>query len=495
MINGCEDGGCQAIGNANAASSGLPSPAQRQAETGWVNEADVTLSFVNGTRTLTLTPTGSYFEFMEGSLRYRKTTDSIVIPDTEARFLIYYDAGVLSYVQDPSRAQVSNILLTKPQVADIYWNATANEAEYKGVETHTIRVTPGFHEYEHFTEGARYEYGIGITNILVDQSGNNNTHAQFGMESGQIKDEDLKQNPATIASTVGLKVYYNLGAEANPNLRSETPAGFSIVTTGTGRAAFNQLSGGTWSLVEVTNTKFVLVHVFVNNALDANERTYAVVGQAQYDTKSLAQAAAPLEINDIILAGLVGPEQVAIATMIIQTADSYTNDVNARFISTDDSDDFIDHRITPPVCNGGIPSPASPNVGFYAERSGNQTLPNLTPTTVIFNSKQDDDGGDYNAGTGIFTAPTPGRYSFSAGLWVTINPGTKIELRIKKNGTVYRQGEADAPVGNCYPTVSANLKLAASDQVLIEAYQASGQTTTIQAGKLTSFDCLQAVEV
>ncbi|MHC4646825.1 MAG: hypothetical protein ACYTBJ_15105 [Planctomycetota bacterium] len=77
---------------------------------------------------------------------------------------------------------------------------------------------------------------------------------------------------------------------------------------------------------------------------------------------------------------------------------------------------------------------------------------------------------------------------------VTINPATKVELRIKKNGTIYRQGEADGPIGNVYPTVSANLKLTAGDQVLIEAYQASG-LTTIQPGKLTSFDCLQATEV
>ncbi|MHC4646824.1 MAG: hypothetical protein ACYTBJ_15100 [Planctomycetota bacterium] len=375
------------------AGAGSISLGQQIIETGWVDESQVALSWANGTRTLTLTATGTSFEFLEAGVRFRKASDSIVLPDNEALFFVYYDNGTLTYIQDPSRSQVSNAILTKPLVGYIYWNATANQAEYKGVETHTMRMSVGTHEYEHFTEGAQYEFGIGITDILVDQSGASDTHAQFGTESGQIKDEDLKSNPVTIGSTVGLKIYYLSGSESNPSLRSVLNAGFSIATTGTGRAAWNQLTGGNWQLTEVTNTKFVLVHVFVNNALDNNERTYAIVGQNQYDTKSLAQAGATAEINGIISTGLVGPEQVAIATMIVQTQDSYGNAVKSRFISTDEGDDFVDWRTAPPVCNGGTPSPSSPNVGFYAERSGNQSLPNLTPTTVLFNVKQDDDGG------------------------------------------------------------------------------------------------------
>lgn len=325
--------------------------------TGWPEGIDAfDLAFTDGTRTLTVSPdsgtSATDFRWYEQGIKYTKTTDSIVLPDTEASFLVYYDEGTLTYVQDPSADDVSELIRTKPFVAIVYWNATDSKHELLLTEPHGISMSNDSHLYNHFTRGAQYLFGLGVNNIDTGGTGSTDTDAQFGMDSGGITDEDVPHFSIPFTSTSGLPIYYITGAEANPSLRSATETGFSVLTdttagTGsTGRIVYNELSGGTWGLTTVGSGDFALCHVFSNNAYDRSEGTFAIMGQGDYATLGQAQDGAEDEINGIVSLGLAGPEQVAIATIIFQTRDSYSNSVKSRTRPTESGDDYVDWRRT-----------------------------------------------------------------------------------------------------------------------------------------------------
>ena len=94
------------------------------------------------------------------------------------------------------------------------------------------------------------------------------------------------------------------------------------------------------------------------------------MGQAQYNTKAGAKEGAMSELSSLSLGamGEMSAEYIAIATCIFQTADAYTNSVNARILSTLDGSDYIDWR------GSGVGSPVSSSAGdptaIHADASG-----------------------------------------------------------------------------------------------------------------------------
>lgn len=319
---------------------------------GWASWEDQTLAFVDGTRTLTITPTGTEFVWYQGGEQYRATTDSIVIPDEEGLFFIYYDEDTLSYVKNPTTAQVATAIRTYTLVAYIYWDATNSESVYFGFECHPSAQTGGMttasHAYHHFVDGAVYISGLALTDITADQAGNTNSDAQFGVASGTFADEDLPFFTTTYTSTTGLDIYYLDGADGD--LRKTSQAGYSVltdVTAGvdtTGRIVFNEFTGGAWQLTAVTNNDFVMCHVFAVNANTQSERIIALIGQDEYASRAAAEAGAETEILSIVTGGLVSPEIVPIATVIFQTGDTKSNAVKSSIESTGDGSDYIDWR-------------------------------------------------------------------------------------------------------------------------------------------------------
>jgi hypothetical protein len=314
-------------------------------KTGWSNEyGPATLSFDNGTRTLTITPVGADFHFYQDGIKYSKTTDSYQIADTEGIHAIYYNLGVLTSVVNPTNAQIESIIRSYPSVAYVGWNATDNEAVYFGNELHDMQFPDLVHVYAHFAFGARYLSGLALTDILSEQTGASNTHAQFGVESGAIADEDRYIPTATIASTTGLPIFYLAGTTAAPVLRKLTNAGYSVSTTGTGRLAYNFLTGGNWTIAEVASTNFVLCHVFCINENDIAKRMVAFMGQAQYATVALARAGAESEITTLVSTGIVPKEIKSIGTVIFQTSNAYANAVKARIREVATGIDYEDWR-------------------------------------------------------------------------------------------------------------------------------------------------------
>jgi len=315
-------------------------------DNGWSKTNLPTLAFTDVNRTLTITPTLTNFCFYQYGDKYCKTTDSIQLPDTEGMFAIYYNLGTLAYVLNPTSAQVAVLIQNNPIVAYVYWNAVDNKAEYVGYELHQIGMDCETHRYLHFAFGARYLNGLAPNTISADGSGALNASAQFGIDAGAIADEDIYLSTPAIASTTGLPIAYLAGTSTNPVLRLSTNAGFSVLTTGTGRIAYNQLNGSNYQLTEVPNGNFVLYHIISINENNAGKRVFAFMGSNQYTTIGNARAGALTEITTLRAVGILPQEVKAIATFIYETKDVYTNAVKGIIRTISTGVNYVDWRTT-----------------------------------------------------------------------------------------------------------------------------------------------------
>lgn len=298
--------------------------------TGISDISESTISFDNGTRTFTITPVGANFNYYIAGKKYTKTVaQTVVIDDTEGMHYIYFDGDTLT------SSMVGNevVLSTYAYVANVYWDATNNLALVFGDERHGLIMDNKTHSYLHKTRGTGLESGGALGDILVDQSGDTDSHAQFSNAATVIWDEDLKHSLTARNSTDTIGIYYRSGADASNIWRLNEATAYGVLTTGTGRAAYNQNNAGTWQLTEVSDSNFVLAHVFAFN--DTTRRFGVIMGQDTYTTVANARAGAITEINSIILSGLPSQEFKFLGTVIYQTANAYTNAVKSRIRSTD----------------------------------------------------------------------------------------------------------------------------------------------------------------
>jgi len=319
--------------------------------TGFPNRTDTTIAFENSSRTFSVTPTGSSFDIYASAQRYEfDSVQSITIPDEEGLWFFYFDEnGVLSRVKDFSL----NIITRWAYAGIIYWDATNSRAIYVGEERHGITMDGITHAYNHIVFGTQYISGLGLSNLTVDGSGDDEISAQIGISDGVIYDEDISLN---IVDDAPQNLYYYLNAPifykdtADGYWRSKDADGYSLIYSGTagytgasGRSAFNEFAGGVWQLTEVTNNGFFFVHYFATN--DIVNPIIGIQGISEYTNISDARNNAGVELAS--LSGLPFTEFAGIATVIYQTSNSYTNTPKARVRTTDTGADYVDWRDSP----------------------------------------------------------------------------------------------------------------------------------------------------
>ena len=314
--------------------------------TGFVNRTDSTLDLTADR--FTINPAVTSFDYYVAGKKYTVSSSDVVnvnyidLADTEGQHYIYYDGAVLSVAANPTDTEIDVIIRTKVLVCIIYYDATNNVGIYVGEERHGITMDGDTHAHIHFSLGLVYLDGLGLNTIDADQDGSLASHAQFGIDAGTIRDEDIRLTPTAIGSTDGMNIYYRDGATGA--WRRTTQANFAVKVTGSGRLAWNELTGGAWQLTEVADNKFVLCHIFATTEKD--NPMISVIGQSTYITQVAAREGATTEINSLLLGNLPTPEMRPIATVIFQTKDSYTNSINARIRTTDEGDDYVDWRTT-----------------------------------------------------------------------------------------------------------------------------------------------------
>jgi len=304
--------------------------------------ADSTVSFNEATRLFEITVNlAATFEVWTENTKFDIVSDSVTISNVTGEHWIYFDlVGNLIESVNPTAATKEEIIKNLGLVTIIYWNATTGHRIWRGDERHGTAMAGATHYHFHETLGAFLESGGAPTSISADQDGSLDAHAQVGMASAVLHDEDLEHTLAAKLSTADWHTLYKTGG-TGVWARVDPKVAFPVANAGTGRLAWNEFTGATWQLTEASNNSFVLTHIFATN--DPDDPYMAVVGEAEYGNINDARTGAANELAEINTEGLPTPESAWIATIIYQTSNSYGNTVKAR-IRTVDGGDYIDWR-------------------------------------------------------------------------------------------------------------------------------------------------------
>jgi microcystin-dependent protein len=309
-------------------------------QNGFVDASELDISWDDASRTLTLQPSGASFNYFLDGILYNET-GSITeqITDTEGMWIFYIDAeGSISSMNSATEAQIASIIEDECAVAYVYWDATNNDGRLM-IENHGYKMNPATHRYLHETIGSIFGSGMTLSDFVIDDNGDDDEDAQFSVASGKFVDQDLEHSLSAVAKTTGLEIWYRVG----DNWRWTTNSGFSVLTAGSGRIAFNDSGAQT----EASSGNFVLAHIFATNIVDddgTSPRYIAVQGQNQYVNIVAARTGAENEINTLAYGTLPLEEMIPVATVIFQTGDGYSNAVKGRTRTTNAGDNYIDWR-------------------------------------------------------------------------------------------------------------------------------------------------------
>lgn len=305
---------------------------------GILHPSEVTVYINDATKTLTVSPILERYVYYVHGKRIEIAGNRTVNWDTAHGIKFFYldDIGQLQATNTFSEDLITKYAI----VAIIYWDATELKHIYFADERHGIQMSSRTHLYTHVTRGAAFDRGCKLVGFSVDGSGGLDAHAKFSANSGSIWDEDIK---ISLPIQSDFPVLYINGAN---NWKRKEADSFPIIYNGTVgytgvRPCYNYFDGASWSLAEVDNNKFFLVHILATN--DYEFPFMAILGHYQYDTKTEARDNAATEIKNF--SGLPFAEFCPVGTVIFQVNDAYTNTVKAKIVSSDGGD-YEDHRST-----------------------------------------------------------------------------------------------------------------------------------------------------
>jgi len=322
-------------------------PAEGWLQNGFPTPSDATIAWDDATRTLTLAPAVDSFDYYIAGRLYTETGSlTETITDDEGLWAFYIDSeGSIASVKNPTESEIDTVIETASIIAYVYWDDTNNDGRLM-YEIHGSNMAPATHHWIHDNMGAQYKEGMGLADFVISD-GSDNEDAQFSITEGEFYDEDIEHEIAAVGKTTGVEIWYLIGSD----WRWETNAGFSILTVGSGRMAWNDAGSQT----EVALNKYALCHIFGTNitADDGTGPTYiSIQGQATYNSKLEARAGADTEINNLVYGSFPLEEVVPIATVIFQSG-AYGNAVKSRVVTTDSGDNWVDWRTSSVKGTGG----------------------------------------------------------------------------------------------------------------------------------------------
>lgn len=300
--------------------------------TGFLNTTDSAISFNNGIRTLSISPTSGVFTYYFWGIKKISFSKSVQIPNITGSYYFYIDSN--DTLQYTTVFDIS-ILYNQVYVANVSWDAINQKRIYFGEERHSAMMDYKTHILMHQTSGSRYAQGLDFQNILYDQTGSLDAHAQFSYTSGKIYDEDIELNIGAGLFPALIPIFYKIGSEWKRKEPDVFPFVYSGDTTGyvgaNGRIAYNEeVSVNNFKLSEIDLGNIVMVHYFATNDIDFP--LVGFLGQVAYGTIANARTSALTEIKNIKLMGMPILEFTALGTVLFQTA-VYSNTPNARIRS------------------------------------------------------------------------------------------------------------------------------------------------------------------
>jgi len=283
---------------------------------GIIDRTASALSFVDGTRTLTVTPTsGSWTFYHKGELKTVSTATSVQLANTPGARFIKIDPTTLTLVEGTAIPDFINDTI----LSYVYYDTTGTKALIVGDERHGYHRDTTWHANQHLNVGTIWRSGGALGFTL------NNT-ATIQLDVGTpilIADEDLlhtithSATPSAdfqqiLNTAASLEVLYLSGTTYTSTAQSTTPW-----VAGATRARYNQVVGGVGSLVDADEGEYITYWLIATN--DIRRPIKLVMGRASHATIDAAYAE---EFQEY---GLSFAEQVFMYQIVLQTSTAYAN--------------------------------------------------------------------------------------------------------------------------------------------------------------------------
>jgi hypothetical protein len=306
---------------------------------------DAIMAFNNATRIFSILPMDplvadfipryGFYSWSSKAVYHRKyETETIQLPNEEGLYAIYFAADetirtqTLHYIKNPSEAETKDLYLKKVLISFVYWDYENQTTLYFGNDRHGSEWNPQMHWMLHRTLKGQVDNGLTVTDMLINEDGSLDSHAQFTVNAGTMWHDDFILNFASAGGIETIPILYFLGVGLNYPRFVET-AGFGCYK-GIDRICFN---ANAEVITEVNNDYHVMYHLFaVNEHVDANRKIITVMGQQQYETMAECYTNVTPELDTVYK---YMPQQGTcyLGTIIFQVNNNYGNSVKARIVA------------------------------------------------------------------------------------------------------------------------------------------------------------------
>lgn len=441
----------------------------------------------------------NYDIWIKGVKTTKSGTETVDWTDVEGIHFFYFNSsGTLTHSVSVTD-WVDALLGDGVTLAALYWDAANNVSFLRLDERHGLKMDGATHRNLHLTRGTQWITGGALGDIIADGGGGLDTHAQLSVETVTIEDEDLsftfsEGSPQTMAVPAQIPIYYRDGvgglwrkrtANTFPMIYSGDGSGY---VGGSGRVPYNLNTAGTWSLSEVGNNNFVLVHFFATS--DVAEPIIAIQGQVEYSTIISARTGATTEINSLQLGQLAGlaAEHTELGTIILQTNGGYANTPNCQIRTTDLGADYVDFRRNENVGNAGGATDHDSLSGVAASTA--HTLFPLLDGTRIYTADLDVGGFDLN-NVAVVTGAAAADLALNAvtgqEVLTTVNGVTELAVSATvvdaQSNTIRTTGVYE---GGTNPATSGDVRLPENTQINATRSGGSGSLVIAETGALNS---------
>lgn len=283
---------------------------------GFIDRTSTTLSFNEGTRTFTISPTSSTWSvYILGSLKTITGSLSLQIPNATSGYFIRVNSAGTALEYVAGTPDFANDVYC----VYIYWNSTTGKALIVGDERHGSQRDTTWHSNQHLNVGTVWRSGGAVSYTL-----NNDSSVNLGFATPiKIADEDLlhtivhSASPAAdyeqvLDTSAELEVLYLDGSAYTTTTASTSPW-----IAGTSTARYNQITAGSGSLVDAGEGKYITYWVLATN--DIRRPVKLVLGRQAHST---IDAAYSETFTDY---GISFAEQVFMHQVVVQTSTSYSN--------------------------------------------------------------------------------------------------------------------------------------------------------------------------
>ena len=268
---------------------------QRHRYHGFENRTDSTLTWTNTTPDRTLTITGTYNYYYQGTKVSISTSKAVQLTNTPGLWWIYFsdNTGTLAATQG-FPALESTVL-----VCTVWWNGTAGHI-YE--ERHGYNRNLSWHAWAHSSIGCRYQSGLAFTFTPATPT------IAFALGGGTLWDEDIQfsvpASSAYLPTPNTCRVFYQTGASTFTNVSAPSTLPY-LWNSGTSRVRFVN-SANSYALTDCTANNYVNVWMYgtmSKGILSSGNGTNCMIvvetigGASGYSSATNARAISPPDIS------------------------------------------------------------------------------------------------------------------------------------------------------------------------------------------------------